>query len=362
MITLPLTLQTICNTLISKNYRPVVVGGYVRDTLLKIPSKDIDIEVFGVDSLDALESVLATFAPVNSVGKSFGVLKLQLQETEVDFSIPRKEKKVAQGHTGFEVTLDGGLSFREAALRRDFTINAMGFDVSTETLLDPFCGQEALLNHELHYVNAATFREDPLRLFRAMQFVARFELTSSRALDVLAVEMVEVGMLEELAKERVFEEFKKLLLKSKKPSIGLALMKRWGMLKHFSELQDLIGVPQDPVYHPEGDVWIHTLMVMDAMAKERTSDEKRDLYLSLAALCHDLGKANTTEVIEGKVRAIGHENSGISLSESFLSKISDEKALLEAILPLVKHHLKPIQFFKQGASLLLFADLQSKLT
>jgi len=160
---------------------------------------------------------------------------------------------------------------------------------------------------------------------------------------------VEVGMLEELAKERVFEEFKKLLLKSKKPSRGLALMKRWGMLKHFSELQDLIGVPQDPVYHPEGDVWIHTLMVVDAMAKERTGDEKRDLYLSLAALCHDLGKANTTEVIEGKVRAIGHENSGISLSESFLSKISDEKALLEAILPLVKHHLKPIQFFKQGA-------------
>ena len=349
MITLPHILQNICQSLISKHYRPVVVGGYVRDTLQGMASKDIDIEVFGVQSLDDLEILLNKFGKVNSVGKSFGVLKLQLEKTEVDFSIPRQEKKVGQGHKGFEVTLDGALSFKEAALRRDFTINAMGFDIHSEKLLDPFDGQKALENKTLHYVNAETFREDPLRLYRAMQFSARFELTPSNALTSLAREMVAEDVLEELPKERVFEEFKKLLIKSKKPSIGLVLMSDWGMLKHFKELLALHGVPQDPIYHPEGDVWIHTLMVVDTMAKLRTGVHKRDLYLMLAALCHDFGKADTTEIIEGKIRAIGHESSGLPLTETFLERLSDEKALTECIMPLVKHHLKPMQFYKQGA-------------
>lgn len=349
MINLPASLDAIIDELITKGYRPVVVGGFVRDSLLNIPSKDIDIEVFGCKSLSDLENVLLPFGSVHSVGKSFGVIKLQLANMEVDFSLPRQEEKVTQGHKGFCVTLDGGLSFEEAAIRRDFTINAMGYDLKTKELLDPFKGRDDLKNRRLDVVNAQTFVEDPLRLYRAVQFAARFELETTPGLRDLAREMVRKKMLDELPKERVFEEIKKLLLKSKKPSIGFALMDAFGMLENFPELKALQGVPQDPDYHPEGDVWVHTLMVVDEMTKLHTADKKRNLYLSLAALCHDLGKADTTETIDGRIRAIGHENSGVPLTERFLERLSDEKALIETIVPLVKHHLKPLQFYKQGA-------------
>lgn len=349
MIQLPPSLSPIITALIDRSYRPVVVGGYVRDAFLGLESKDIDIEVFGVEKLETLERLLSVFGKVSSVGKSYGVVKLQLEELEVDFSIPRKEKKVAQGHKGFEITLDGAISFSEAARRRDFTINAMGYDLKAQKLLDPFGGERDLKNRRLTMVDKKSFVEDPLRLYRAVQFVARFGLEVSESLTTLARQMVADRMLEELPKERVFEEMKKLLLKSKKPSIGFTLMQRWGMLEQFEELNALQGVPQDPVYHAEGDVWIHTLMVVDVMTRLHSGDQKRDLYLSLAALCHDLGKVNTTKMADGRIRAVGHEISGLALTESFIARLSDEHALLAKILPLVKHHLKPIQFYKQGA-------------
>ncbi|MEN8146569.1 MAG: HD domain-containing protein [Campylobacterota bacterium] len=349
MITLPAALDPIIDALIKEGCRPVVVGGYVRDALLNIPSKDIDIEVFGIESLAHLEILLLPFGKVHSVGKSFGVVKLQLNNIETDFSIPRQEEKVAQGHRGFCVTLDGTLSFEEAAVRRDFTINAMGYDLKEKKLLDPFGGQKDLAAKRLDIVNRKTFVEDPLRLYRAVQLAARFELEATQELRQLAHEMVDKKMLDELPKERVYEELKKMLLKSKRPSIGFVLMDELKMLENFPELKALQGVPQDPVYHPEGDVWVHTLMVLDAMTELHTQDKKRNLCLSLAALCHDLGKADTTETIEGRIRAIGHENTGLPLTERFLGRLSDEKALLDTIVPLVKHHLKPLQFYKQGA-------------
>ena len=349
MIKLPSSLSPLVNALIEKGYRPVVVGGYVRDAFLGLDSKDIDIEVFGVESLELLEQLAGSFGKVNSVGRSFGVLKLQLERLEIDLSIPRQEIKVGVGHKGFEVALDATLSFKEAARRRDFTMNAMGFDLKSETLLDPYDGQEDLKKRCLTIVDKKSFIEDPLRLYRAVQFVARFELTVSEDLETLALEMVAQKMLQELPKERLFEEIKKLFLKSKKPSQGFELMKRWGILKDFPELYNIIGVPQDPLYHPEGDVWVHTMMVLDEMTLLHCGEHKKDLYLSFAALCHDLGKANTTEVIAGRVRAIGHENSGLALTTSFVKRLSDEQALLEYVLPLIKHHLKPMQFYKQGA-------------
>ena len=349
MIQLPSSLLPVIDTLLNKNLRPVVVGGFVRDTLLALPSKDIDIEVFGIENLETLESLLAPFGKVNTVGKSFGVVKLQLEEIEVDFSIPRTEEKVTKGHKGFDVTLDGSLSFKEAASRRDFTINAMGYDLSTKVLLDPFTGQKDLQERRLTFVDADTFVEDPLRLYRAVQFAARFDLEPTVELTALAQKMVAQKMLEELPKERIFEEFKKLLLKSTRPSQGFKVLDTFGMLSYFPELLALQGVPQDPTYHPEGDVWTHTMMVVDVMSRLYTDDQEKNLYLSLAALCHDLGKSNTTKKIDGRIRAIGHENTGVPLTEHFLARLSDEKALLEKIVPLVKHHLKPLQFYKQGA-------------
>ena len=349
MITLPSSLDAIIETLIASGVRPVVVGGYVRDTLLKKESKDIDIELFGISSLSALERLLQPFGKVNVVGRSFGVLKLQLKDVDVDFSLPRQEKKVASGHKGFEVQLEGTLSFKAAALRRDFTINAMGYDLKTKELLDPFYGYQDLLEGRLDIVDAKHFVEDPLRLYRAMQFLARFALTPSPRLLNLAKKMVSENMLEELPKERVFEEFKKLLLKSERPSIGFNFMYQSNMLSYFPELHALIALPQNPKYHPEGDVWTHTLMVVDEVSKRHGTDAKENLYLSLAALCHDLGKAETTECIEGQIRSIGHESKGVPLSEHFLRRLSDEKQLFEVIAPLVQHHLKPMQFYLQGA-------------
>ncbi len=349
LITLPSELDPLIATLISADLRPVIVGGYVRDALLNIPSKDIDIEVFGVESLEVLLPLLESFGVLNSVGKSFGVLKMQFEGLEIDLSIPRKEEKIARGHKGFDITLDSGLSFGEAARRRDFSINAMGYDIVSSQLLDPFHGREDLEKKILDMVDATTFIEDPLRLYRAMQFAARFELKPSFALIKLAQEMVHNTLLEELPKERVFEEFKKLFLKSKRPSIGFEVMDSFGMLEYFKPLKDLQGVPQNPKYHPEGDVWIHTMMVIDAMQKLHGADEKENLLLSLAALCHDLGKPATTKLEAGIIRAIGHENVGAEITEAFLERLTDEKQLIQNILPLVKYHLKPRQFYDQGA-------------
>ena len=195
MIKIPTSLEPIINALIKCNYRPIVVGGFVRDALLNIPSKDIDIEVFGVESLEKLEQLLLPYGQVNSVGKSFGVVKLQLPDLEVDFSIPRQEEKTAEGHRGFSVTLNSTLSFEEAAIRRDFTINAMGYDLKAKKLLDPFGGQNDLAAKRLDMVNAKTFVEDPLRLYRAVQFAARFELEATEELHTLAREMIANEML-----------------------------------------------------------------------------------------------------------------------------------------------------------------------
>ncbi|MBU1642972.1 HD domain-containing protein [bacterium] len=349
MIRLPSPLLPVVDHLIAKNCRPVVVGGYLRDTLLNIPSKDIDIEVFGIAALDQLETLLLPFGKVNSVGKSFGVLKLRLDDLEIDFSLPRREEKIAKGHKGFSVKLDGFISFTEAAERRDFTINAMGYDLTERKLLDPFNGQGDLREKHLNPVSTKTFAEDPLRLYRAVQLAARFELTVSQQLLDLAREMIRKKMLDELPKERIFEEFKKLFLKSRRPSIGFALMDQLGMLNYFPELKALKGVPQDPQYHPEGDVWTHTMMVLDAVTKLHGKDAKTNLRLSLAALCHDLGKANTTESVDGKIRAPAHEITGLALTQALLERVTDEKMLIEGILPLVRHHLKPLQFYKEGA-------------
>ncbi len=349
MIRLPSALLPVIDHLIAKKCRPVVVGGYLRDTLLEIPSKDIDIEVFGLSRLDQLETLLLPFGKVNSVGKSFGVVKLQLKDLEIDFSLPRREKKIAQGHKGFAVTLNDVLSFKEAAERRDFTINAVGYDLKAKKILDPFNGRRDLRAKRLNVVSPRTFVEDPLRLYRAVQFAARFELTASEELLELAREMIAKKMLDELPKERIFEELKKLLLKSRRPSVGFALMDAFGMLDSFPELKALKGLPQDPKYHPEGDVWNHTMMVIDAVTTLHGDDTKTNLRLSLAALCHDLGKADTTESIDGKISAPAHEIAALALTQTLLGRVTDEKTLIESILPLVKHHLKPLQFYKERA-------------
>ncbi len=239
MIEYPNKLDKIFDKLNKNGIKPIIVGGYVRDWFLKKTNKDIDIELYGVHSLQIVQEILQEFGKVNNVGKSFGVCKLNYYDLELDFSLPRKENKTAKGHKGFDIIVDTSLDFATAASRRDFTINAMGFDVIEKKLLDPFDGKADLEQKILKAVNTNSFSEDPLRVLRIMQFGARFELRVDCSLLKLAQNMIQNNVLNELPKERIFMEFEKLFLKSKKISYGIVLLQKMGGFDYFQELSTL---------------------------------------------------------------------------------------------------------------------------
>lgn len=217
-------LQTILTALVQNEIRPVLVGGCVRDFFLGIEVKDYDIEVYGLDTIETLENILSTFGRVNLVGKSFGIVKLSTDKMEYDFSFPRLENKIGDGHRGFEVSLDGTLSFEKAAKRRDFTINAIGYDYMSNTFLDPFDGKKDIDTKILRLINKDTFLEDPLRVYRAVQFYARFAFEIDPVTYSVCQDIVLFKEFRLLSKERIFEEYKKLFLKAKSPSRGLSLI------------------------------------------------------------------------------------------------------------------------------------------
>ncbi|MFA5216708.1 CCA tRNA nucleotidyltransferase [Sulfuricurvum sp.] len=350
MIPFPTAVSPLIDALKDHNIIPIIVGGYVRDALIAHPTHDMDIELYGLTSLEELEVILKPFGKLNAVGKSFGVLKLSYQGLTIDFSPPRIESKHGAGHKGFEIEWFSDIDFARAARRRDFTINAIGYNPLTKTLLDPYGGIEDLKNKRLVCVDNNTFVEDPLRVLRAVQFVARFELTCDENLLRLCRDMILAGALNELPKERIFEELKKLLLLSNRPSLGLNLLKEMGGLSFFSPLEKLETTPQDPVSHPEGSVWTHTLMCVDEMAHMRTKENKRDIVLMLAALLHDIAKPFTTIVIEGVLNAPHHAEKGIEIARQWLMHITDDKSLIEGILPLVRYHGTPRKLYRNRAS------------
>ena len=324
MITLPEPLVPVVETLRAEEMHPVIVGGYVRDALLGHPGKDIDIEVYNATDLDALAILLAPFGSVNLVGKSFGVAKLSVGGFDIDFSLPRTESKTGSGHRGFDVSLDGRLDFGTAARRRDFTVNAMGYDIGTSRLLDPYGGQKDLEKGLLRCVSPQTFVEDPLRVLRAVQMAARFTLECDETLSELCRTMVDEGALDELPKERIFEEIRKLLLKAERPSRGLILMDRFGALKLFPELEAVRTGNT-----PDADAWSRTLESLDAMAALRTGETKRDLAAMLAVLCHACDA-------ETGVRR-------------FLARLSDDRELTETVAALVAHRDEPLRCYLQNA-------------
>jgi len=359
---LPKIIYTISTKLKEQNAKAIVVGGSVRDHFLGLPIKDYDIEVYGLNSIEELEKILAQYGSVNLVGKSFGVLKFQYDGEEYDFSFPRTEQKIGTGHRGFDVSIDGAMSFKEASKRRDFTINAMGYDVEEEEFIDPYDGKTDIQKRLLRHIDDETFIEDPLRVYRAIQFCSRFGYTLADKSFELCKSMVSKGMLEELAKERIYIEFTKLLLKSPKPSVGFELMRKLGVLRYFPELQSLIDVPQPPKWHPEGDVWIHTMMAVDAMVALLGSDEKQNLRYLFAILCHDFGKATHTTIEKsGRIRAIGHEKAGLEPTRKFLYRITNEHEFIASILPLVEHHLKPSHFYIGKSGDKAFRKLATKV-
>ena len=240
MLQYPSKLNFVFEKLLKFEIRPVIVGGYVRDTLLGTTSKDIDIELYGIHSYDRLEILLEEFGNVNIVGKSFGICKLQLPDIEVDFSFPRLDSKVSKGHKGFDITIDVDLDFKTATSRRDFTLNSIGYDIASQKILDPFNGIKDLNAGVLQAVDLAKFAEDPLRIMRAVQLSARFDFKLDHALFNLLLEMIQTKSLQELPSERIFEELKKVLFKAKKPSKSLLLLQKLGTIKEFPEFTTLL--------------------------------------------------------------------------------------------------------------------------
>jgi tRNA nucleotidyltransferase (CCA-adding enzyme) len=337
--------------------RAYLVGGFVRDAMLGITSKDADIEVFGMTSEELEKKLHDLFdGNVETVGRSFGVFKVMLGGgVDVDVAIPRRESKTGKGHKDFVVEGDPEMSLEEASRRRDFTINSMYRDLASGELVDPYGGADDLTNKVLKAVDPKTFVEDPLRVYRAVQFAARFEMNVEEETFELMKNMVEEGELDHLPAERVTGEIKKLLLQAERPSIGFELMRELGIIEtYYPELLVLADTPQEPDWHPEGDVWIHTMMVIDQAAKisrqgsgnpfERFTDEER-LQIVLGALCHDLGKPSTTAIGEKngvpRIRSLGHEEAGVEPTKSLLAKWTFGQTAMEAALASAKEHLKP---------------------
>jgi tRNA nucleotidyltransferase (CCA-adding enzyme) len=347
---LPPGLAALLDALRAAGGRPFLVGGAVRDALLGRPLKDFDVEVFGL-APETLARTLASLGRVDAVGQAFTVLKvsgLRGVDGAVDVSVPRRDSKVGPGHRGIAVQGDPHMAVEEAARRRDFTLNALLFDPRSGELLDPHGGRRDLDARVLRAVDALTFVEDPLRALRAVQFAARFELTVDPATAALCRAMP----VEELPVERVWGELEKLLLQSRRPSSGLELLHAWGLLPRLlPELVTLQGTPQDPDWHPEGDVWVHTLQAVDQAARLIADlDRARSLAVMLGTLCHDLGKPTTTAFEEGRWRSRGHEEAGLGPTEALLDRLGlftvDGYDLRAQVLALVAQHLKPGQLYE----------------
>lgn len=324
--------------------RALLVGGCVRDELLGVEPKDFDVECFGI-SAAALKAALAEDFELDLVGASFGVIKLA--HLEVDVALPRRETKLGLGHRAFEMEHDPTLTLEEASARRDFTINAIYRDPLTGEILDPWSGRADLERRRLRHVSPH-FVEDPLRVLRGMQFMARFDLTAAPETVAICRTMTPEG----LAAERLFAEWSKLLLKGTAISKGLEFLRAVDWVKYYPELARLIGCEQDPQWHPEGDVWQHTLCCLDAFARHRLGEATEDLIVGLAVLCHDFGKPACTayDPVRRRIRSLGHDEAGVEPTLAFLRRLTNEERLLKEVPPLVRLHMRPFAMWKDQAT------------
>ncbi len=327
--------------------RALVVGGGVRDAALGLQPKDLDIEVYGV-GFEELRAALAPWGATDLVGRAFGVIKLGLANGEMlDFSIPRRDSKVGAGHRGFMVEADPSLTLETAASRRDFTLNTLAYDPRRGVILDHFGGLADLRARVLRHTSAA-FTEDPLRVLRGMQLAARFDLTAAPETVALCHSILDT--YRELSLDRVREEWFKWASRSSRPSQGLRFLQATGWLTCFPELAALVGVPQDPVWHPEGDVWEHTLHCVDALMELpqwQSAELAQRVVWGLATLLHDVGKPGCTrhEVRAGRERITspGHDVAGGPIAERFLERIAAPHDVIARVVPLVVEHMAHLQ-------------------
>lgn len=334
--------RSIARAVAEKGGRTFYVGGFVRDRLLGRENKDVDIEVHGVTPAQ-LEEILSALGECVKMGANFGVFGLK--HYDVDIAMPRQESATGRGHKDFEVFVDPFLGTKKAAQRRDFTINALMEDVLTGEIVDEFGGVEDLRRGVIRHVNDESFVEDPLRVLRAAQFAARFEFTIAPETIALCQRMD----VSALSRERIVGEMDKALLKAKRPSIFFETLREMNQLSDwFAELRDLIGVEQDPIHHPEGDVWTHTMMVLDAAAALR-GDAAYPAGFMISALCHDFGKAVACQIKDGRIHAYGHELKGVPLAEKFVKRLTSEAKLCAYVKNMVELHMRPNMLVAQKA-------------
>ncbi len=319
-----------------------VVGGSVRDALLDRPFEEFDLEAFGLEP-DDLDRMLGELGlRVDRVGRAFSVLKLR--GIPVDVALPRREVSFGAGHRDFLVDADPRMTVEEAAARRDYTINAISYEPLAGRVDDPLGGRTDLERRRLRHASHR-FPEDPLRVLRGMQLVARLGFEAEAA----TVRLCSGIGWRELSVERVFGEWRKLLVLGVEIGRGLRFLQATGWIAAYPELQATVGCEQDREWHPEGDVWTHTGHVLDAFAAERLDDDEEDLVVGLACLCHDLGKPATTRFVDGRLRSRGHEAAGETPTRSFLARLTNRRGLVDDVVRLVVDHLKPRQLYQGGA-------------
>ncbi len=344
MITTPENVRNLAECVESSGGRAMLVGGCVRDALMGVEPKDWDVEVYGI-APEKLREILESFGQVNVVGEAFTVYKLG---NDLDVSLPRRDRKVGHGHRGFVVEGDPEMSFEEACSRRDFAVNAILKDPLTGEIVDPFDGRADIERKLLRHVSAATFAEDSLRVLRAAQFAARLEFDIAPE----TVELCRAIDVTDLPKERIWGEIEKLLLKARKPSIGLKWLYDLRVVDQiFPEMEALVGVPQEAEWHPEGNVDVHTLMVVDE-ARKLIDDlpYERQVAVMIGALAHDFGKPATTEFMDGRWRSHSHDEAGVEPTLAFLDTLGiftlNGFDVRNQIVQLVRYHLKPGEYYK----------------
>ena len=316
-----------------KGGRTFYVGGYVRDKLLNIENKDVDIEIHGINEEQLIDILKQVGEPI-SYGKSFGIYSLK--GYDIDIALPRSEKAIGKGHKDFKIDLDPFIGYKQAARRRDITINALMQDVLTDEILDYYNGLSDLKNKIIRQVDSSTFIEDPLRVLRVAQFASRFEFEVAQE----TIELCKTIDLTYLTKERVEEELRKCLLKGKKPSIFFDTLNKMDQLDYwFKEIKELINIKQDPIYHPEGNVYIHTMQVIDRAVKYR--DKCKAYEFMLLCLTHDFGKIICSENINGRIHAYEHETKGLPIIEEFIRRITNRKEVITYLKNMVPLHMLP---------------------
>lgn len=313
--------------------RAMLVGGCVRDALLGRESADIDCEVYGL-APEALRALAAEFGEVDESGARYGIFTLK--DVGIDLAVPRLERRTGPKHGDFDVTPDPALSFERAAARRDFTVNAILKDALTGELVDPFGGRRDLQQGVLRAVPGGGFCEDPLRVMRGAQFAARFHL----APDEETLAKMKTMQTDSLSPARVLGETKKAMT-SGAPDVFFDVLRRADALEPwFKELAALIDVPQPPRYHPEGDAYVHSMLVLHAAAQKKAQAKRPEAFV-YAALTHDLGKAvSTTRGEDGEWHSYGHENTGVPLTRAMLGRLGLPKEIVAYCENMCRLHMR----------------------